>query len=151
MNKINKVVFVAGSGTTRAPMAMAIFRDMTKGSDMESFARGLVVQFSEPMNQKAEAILISNGLELKDFTSEKLSEADFSERSLIVTFDENIKQRILADFSAATEENTVLLNEFVGDELEVVDPYGGPIQTYGLCYEVLKVSIEKLIRILKEA
>ena len=41
-----------------------------------------------------------------------------------------------------------LLNELVGDELEVMNPYGGSVQSYGLCYEILKVSIEKLMKVL---
>ncbi len=106
------------------------------------------MQFPEPLNQKAEAVLISNGIELKDYQSKKLMESDFTEDTLIITMEETQRQRILADYSAATEENTRLLNELVGDELEIMDPYGGSVQTYGLCYEVLKVSIEKLMRVL---
>lgn len=37
------------------------------------------------------------------------------------------------------------LSTYVGDEIEVVDPYGASLQTYGLCFEVLKKSIEKLL------
>lgn len=150
MSEIKRVLFVAESGTTRAPMAMAIFLATPRKRQYECEARGLVVQFSEPMNQKAEAVLISNGIEIKDYYSKKLLDADFREDTLVVTMEESQRKKILADFASSTEENTVLLNEFVGDELEVVDPYGGPIQTYGLCYEVLKVSIEKLIKILEE-
>ena len=147
MNNVKKIVFVAGSGTTRAPLAMAIFNNTQKKVDIIAEARGLVVNFPEPLNQKAEAVMISNGLELKDYSTVKLSEEDFSEDTMIIVMEKVQRQRILADFENATEENTKVLNELVGDELEVVDPYGGPIQTYGLCYEVLKVSIEKLIRI----
>ena len=150
MNKVNRVVFVAGSGTTRAPMAMAIFLATPRKRQFEAEARGLVVNFPEPLNQKAEAVLISNGIELKDYSTKKLTEADFREDTLVIAMEATQRAKILADYSAATEENTRLLNELVGDELEVVDPYGGPVQTYGLCYEVLKVSIEKLMRILEE-
>lgn len=150
MSNFKRVLFVAESGTTRAPMAMAIFLATPRKRQYECEARGLVVQFAEPMNQKAEAVLISNGIEIKDYSSKKLTDADFTEDTLVVVMEESQRQKVLADYAAATEENTVLLNRFVGDELEVVDPYGGPIQTYGLCYEVLKVSIEKLMKILDE-
>ena len=150
MNNINRVVFVAGAGTTRAPMAMAIFLATPRKRQFEAEARGLVVNFPEPLNQKAEAVLISNGIELKDYSTKKLGEADFRDDTIVIAMEESQKQKIISEYSAATEENTYLLNELVGDELEIMDPYGGPIQTYGLCYEVLKVSIEKLMRILEE-
>lgn len=146
MKEINKVIFASGSGTSRAPMAAAIFQEFPTKRPISCEARGLIVQFPEPLNQKAEAILISNGIELKDYSSQQLQESDFSENTLVITMEEVQRQKILSEYSNATEENTKLLNELVGDELEVIDPYGGPVQTYGLCYEVLKASIEKLIR-----
>ncbi len=32
----------------------------------------------------------------------------------------------------------------MGDELEIMDPYGGTLQTYGICFEVIRASIQKL-------
>ena len=151
MKEIKKVLFVCNSGTARGPMAMAIFLATPRKRQYIAEARGIVVQFPEPLNQKAEAVLISNGNELKEYSTKKLLDSEITEDTLIVTFEESHRNKIISEYSAANEENTILLNEFVGDELEVVDPYGGPIQTYGLCYEVLKVSIEKLMRKLEEA
>ncbi len=149
MNKINRVIFASGSGTSRAPMATAIFHAFPHSRPIICEARGLIVQFPEPLNQKAEAILISNGIELKDYSSKQLQDSDFSENTLVITMEEQGRQKILSEYDNATEENTRLLNELVGDELEVMDPYGGSVQTYGLCYEILKVSIEKLIKLLE--
>ena len=149
MKNINRVIFASGSGTSRAPMAAAIFHATEHSRPIICEARGLIVQFPEPLNQKAEAILISNGTTLKDYSSKQLLDTDFSESTLVITMEETQRQKILSEYANATEENTRLLNELVGDELEVMDPYGGPIQTYGLCYEVLKVSIEKLMKILE--
>ncbi len=149
MNDINRVVFASGSGTSRAPMATAIFHSFEHSRPIICEARGLIVQFPEPLNQKAEAVLISNGIELKDYSSKQLVESDFSEHTMVITMEESSRQKILNEYANATEDNTRLLNELVGDELEVMDPYGGSVQTYGLCYEVLKVSIEKLIKLLE--
>ncbi|MBE5915349.1 MAG: phosphotyrosine protein phosphatase [Pseudobutyrivibrio ruminis] len=149
MNKINRVIFASGSGTSRAPMATAIFHATEHKRPIICEARGLVVQFPEPLNQKAEAILISNGIELKDYSSKQLDDSDFSENTLVITMEESQRQNIISEYENATEDNVKLLNELVGDELEVMDPYGGSVQTYGLCYEVLKASIEKLMRVLE--
>ena len=149
MKNINRVIFASGSGTSRAPMATAIFHAIAHDRPIICEARGLIVQFPEPLNQKVEAVLISNGCKLSDYSSKQLMDSDFSENTLVITMEESQRQKILSEYENATEENTRLLNELVGDELEVMDPYGGSVQTYGLCYEVLKVSIEKLIKLLE--
>jgi maltose alpha-D-glucosyltransferase/alpha-amylase len=45
-------------------------------------------------------------------------------------------------------ENVYVLTDFVGEELEIFNPYGGSLQSYGLCYESLRKSIKKLVKIL---
>ncbi|MBP5324987.1 MAG: phosphotyrosine protein phosphatase [Pseudobutyrivibrio sp.] len=149
MKNINRVIFASGSGTSRAPMATAIFHAIAHDRPIICEARGLIVQFPEPLNQKVEAVLISNGCKLSDYSSKQLMDSDFSENTLVITMEETQRQKILSEYTNATEENTRLLNELVGDELEVMDPYGGSVQTYGLCYEVLKASIEKLMKVLE--
>ena len=62
----DKVIFVCKSGTCRAPMAAALLRECNLKRDIEIEARGLVVLFPEPINQKAVAILKSHQLELLD-------------------------------------------------------------------------------------
>ena len=138
-----RIIFIAGSGTTRAPMAAAIMQKMT--SDMEVLARGLVVQFPEPLNQKAEAVLISNGIDPDGYAAMQISDEDITEDTLMFTMEETQRAKVISELEKATEENTFVLSRYVGDELEILDPYGGPLQSYGLCYEVIRSSIEKLL------
>lgn len=126
-------------------MAAAIFRQIAGDDRIEVFARGIVVQFPEPLNQKTEAIMISNGIKLDEFEAVQLSEDDITEETLIFTMDESQRERVIRELERATEENTFVLSAFVGDELEIMDPYGGSLQSYGLCFEVIKRSIEKLL------
>ena len=51
-----KLIFVAQTGTCREAMAAGIMGDFTLRHPLEILSRGLVVQFQEPMNQKAEAV-----------------------------------------------------------------------------------------------
>lgn len=148
MDKLERIIFVGRSGTCREPMAMGILRDISHKEDIEVLARGLVVSFPEPMNGKAEAILISNGITLNDFTSQELSNDDITEGTLILTMERKQKDKVLANFENANIEHVYVLTDFVGDELEIIDPYGGSLQSYGLCYETLRKSIKKLLKIL---
>lgn len=148
MEKLEKIIFVARSGTCREPMAMGILKDISLKYDVEVLARGLVVSFPEPMNGKAEAVLISNGINLENFTSQQLENEDITENTLILTMEERQRKKVLENFENANVENVYVLTNFVGDELEILDPYGGPLQAYGLCYETLRKSIKKLVKIL---
>lgn len=140
-----KIIFVAQTGTCREAMAAGIMADFTLRNPVEILSRGLVVQFPEPMNQKAEAVLISNGINAEGFISQQLTEEDF-EGALVLTMEAVQRERILEQFENANPDNVQVLTEYVGDELEILDPYGGALPAYGLCYETLRKSIKKLVK-----
>ncbi len=146
----NRIVFVAESGDCREPMAAAILRSIRLKQRPEILPRGLVVLFPEPMNQKAEAVLISNGLPVEGYMSSPLTAEDIEGNTLVLTMEGRQRQKVLEMFGEADPEHVHVLTEFVGDELEIVNPYGGTLQMYGLCYETLLSSIKKLANILNE-
>lgn len=148
MELFKRIIFVGKSGATREPMAVGILKECTANKEIEILARGLVVSFPEPMNQKAEAVLISNGIAMDNFASVELKNEDITEDTLVLTMETKHKKKVLSRFENATERNVFVLTEFVGDELEILDPYGGTLTAYGLCYETLRKSIKKLVKIL---
>jgi protein-tyrosine phosphatase len=148
MDKLERIIFVARSGSCREPMAMGILKDLNLKYDVEILARGLVVAFPEPMNGKAEAVLISNGIFLHDFISEQLKNEEITDSTLVLTMERAHREKVLSQYENAHIENVYVLTDFVGDELEILDPYGGSLQSYGLCYETLRKSMKKLVKIL---
>ena len=150
MGTVKRVIFAVGSGTSRAPMAAAVMKQMAQGMDMEVLARGVVVQFPEPMNKKTEAVLISNGIAPDNFAAEQLTDQDVIPGTLIFTMEESQRATIMEEIAGASEDNTFVLSTYVGDEIEILDPYGAPLQTYGLCFEVIKRSIEKLLALMQQ-
>ncbi len=148
MEKLERIIFVGRSGTCRGPMAMGILKDLSLKEEVEILARGLVVSFPEPMNGKAEAVLISNGITLEDFVSKPLCNEDITENTLILTMERKQRQKVLDNFEHTHVENVYVLTDFVGEELEILNPYGGNLQSYGLCYESLRKSLKKLVKIL---
>lgn len=147
---IDKIIFVAKSGTSREPMAAGIMNEFVLKKPVEILARGLVVQFPEPMNQKAEAVLISNGINTEGFTSKQLDIEEVTENTIILTMESSDRDKVLELYPEINLEQVYVLSEFVGDELEILDPYGGALQNYGLCYESLRMTIKKLVKILNE-
>lgn len=148
MAEIKKIIFVEEHGNERAILAKTLFEEYYKEEDVTVEARGLVVLFPEPINQKVEAVLISNGLNVTDFQSRQLTEDDFSEETLVLTMEEKQKNRVLDKYRNAV--NVQLLTDLTGDELEIMDPYGGTLQSYGLCYESLSIIIKKLVMLVSK-
>ena len=151
MKQYKKVIFVCDSGTSRAPMAEAIMKEYTVKYPLQIESRGLVVLFPEPLNQKAEAVLISNGINMPEMMSSQLEGEDLSPDNLILTFEAAQKEKILQDFEEAVQTDVEVLTELVGDELEILNPYGGALQAYGLCYETMNKTVQKLVSLLNEA
>lgn len=146
----SKIIFVAQSGTCREPMAAEILKDIGLKWEPEIIPRGLVVLFPEPLNQKAEAVMISNGILTEGYMSSPLTAEDLEGDTLVLTMESKQRQKVLDMFEQADSKHVHVLTEYVGDELEIVDPYGGTLQMYGLCYETLLSSIRKLATILNE-
>ena len=150
MKQYKKIIFLGRSGNLREPMAVGILNDCFLTKEIEAEARGLVVSFPEPMNQKAEAVLISNGINMEGFTSVEITEKDITPDTLILAMEQSHKDRLLHMFPQVKADQLYVLTEFVGDELEIIDPYGGSLTAYGLCYESMKKTIKKLVKILNE-
>lgn len=150
MKEYKKIVFVAQNGICRAPMAAGILGEYKLKHPVEIAARGLVVLFPEPLNQKAEAVMISNGINMEGYVSKQLSEEDISDDTLILVMEAPQAEKVLENFESAKPENVHVLTELVGEELETVNPYGGTLQAYGLCYEMLRKTILKLVNLLNE-
>ncbi len=132
-------------------MAAELLKEYTMKQPIDIQARGIVVLFPEPLNQKTEAVLISNGITLENYMSSQLEEEDFALDTLIVVMENGDKQKILDLFENAIPENVQVLTELVGDELEIMNPYGGTLQSYGICYETLSKSVKKLAALLNKS
>ena len=139
--------FVGKNGACREVMAMELLKSLFPTQSVEILARGLVVLFPEPLNQKAEAVMISNGIHAGEYMSVQLESSDFGENTLILTFEEEMKNRILEMENA---QNVYVLTEVTGDELEILDPYGAELVQYGICFETMEKTVSKLAAMLNE-
>ena len=148
MKKYDRLIFVSNSDTCRGPMAEAILKSKFLLSELEVESRGLVVLFPEPVNQKAEAILASHGLTMKDHTARMLEQEDFDERTLILVMEDALKQRIFQEHENV--QNTWQLSEYIKEETDVTEPVGGSLADYGACYELLDCMISSLVVVLNE-
>ncbi len=146
-----RYIFVDENGTCRAPMAAELLKECIPHYSGEIIARGLVVLFAEPLNQKADAVMISNGIHLENYHSTALTPKDVNEDTFVICFEDVQKEQILKILPATFPEGQVqVLHELIGDELEIMNPYGAPLTAYGLLFESLNKAIYKLAKQMEE-
>lgn len=151
MTGYHRIIFVDENGTCRAPMATEIMRECLPEHPFEIIPRGLVVLFPEPLNQKAEAVMISNGIHLEAYASAQLTAEDADIDTLLICFEDSQRERILKVVSPSFPEGQIqVLHELIGDELEIMNPYGAPLQAYGLLFESLNKAIFKLVKLMQK-
>lgn len=150
MKRYDRLIFVSNSDTSVGPMAEAILQSKFLLEELTITSKGLVVLFPEPINPKAEAVLVSNGLSMKDHMSDPLEREDLDDRTLILTLNEALRQKVLTEFEPEYEYLVRVLTEYVGAEKEIINPYGGSLADYGMCYEELEVLISRLVVQLNE-
>lgn len=150
MKRYDRLIFVSNSDTAVGPMAEAILQSKFLLEELAITSKGLVVLFPEPINPKAEAVLVSKGLSMKDHMSDPLEAEDLDDRTLILTLDEALKEKVLAEFKPEHEELVRVLTEYIGVEGTIINPYGGSLADYGMCYEELDALITRLVVQLNE-
>ena len=140
--KYRRIIFISGTDSARAPMAAEMLRHEDLAQEYVIDSRGLVVLFPEPANQKAEAIMKSAQMTLENHVSRQLEPETLVEDTLVLTIEEAEKNKILSEYG--TKANVYTLNEFVGSDGEIPNPYGKPLTAYGECYEILRELIKEL-------
>jgi protein-tyrosine-phosphatase len=123
---------------------------MSIGEGIESKSRGLIVLFPEPVNPKAEQVLLNHGLEMVGHTTKQFRSHEVDETTLVLTMTERQKKKVMEDYYIS--HNIYTIKEFVGEFGDVVDPYGGTMLQYEECYEELARLVKKTVyQIIKEA
>ena len=76
--------------------------------------------------------------------SEQLVAEDVDEHTLVLVMEEKLLPQAAAILGEERMTQVHVLTALVGEELEIMDPYGAPLPSYGLCFESLSKTVKKL-------
>lgn len=142
MTDYNKVIFVCKENVYLSPMAEWIFKSILMDKTKEIYSRGLVVLFPEPRNMKVTDVLMNYAVPCEEQTSKELTAEDVDENTLVIAMNFTEKVKLVEDFTLT--ENVYTLKEFVEEEGDVTDPYGGDEEAYENSYVELKDLLYKM-------
>lgn len=149
MRRYSKVIFLCTGNTYLSPMAEALYRHYTQNEKdiAEAVSRGLVVLFSEPISPKVNVALGQHDfLASSHESSRQLQPEDITEDTLLLTMTFSEKVTLMEQYQ---RENVFTIGEFVGENTDIQDPYGGEEEQYEKTYDDIARRVKKVIRILK--
>ena len=82
--QIRRIIIATGNGASRAPMAAELLKRELSGQPIEILSRGLIVQFPEPLNQKAEAVMAADGIVFDSFETKELKNGEIIANNAII-------------------------------------------------------------------
>jgi protein-tyrosine phosphatase len=124
-------------------MAAGLLQECSLRREITIEARGLVVLFPEPLNQKVQAVMISNGINMEGYMARQLTAEDVDDETLLMVMEQTDIPKTVAIVGEERFPQIHVLTELVGEELEIMNPYGAPLPSYGLCYESMSKTIKK--------
>lgn len=147
---MKRILFVCTGNTCRSPIAEAIFNNMNSNDGIIASSAGIsILPGSKTSNNSRELILSNLGVDLKDRGALQISKKEIDESDLILTMTVSMK-RALVNALPYCSQKIYTLCEYVGEDGDVFDPYGGDLAIYKETYSQLNKLINKLLLKIKE-
>ena len=142
------ILFVCTGNTCRSAMAAAIMDDIAQKRDLDIRieSAGLIAPYGERASDNAIAALKKYDIDLTYHRSKPVTEDLIKQCDLILTMTSSHKQALakIADGKVFT------LSEYVGENGDISDPYGGALTIYEKTSEELYELLNRLADKLSE-
>ena len=148
MPKYQRIIFLDEENTRLSPLTAALFKKKMRQAGKEGLhvsARGTVVLFPEPVNQKIGEIAKEvYHIDLSAYTARGIMETDFSGTTLILAMDNATKVKTYERFSSAA--NVFTLKEFLGSSGDLKLPLGGTVEEYKTVMDIVSGLLDNLVK-----
>lgn len=144
MKSYDNVIFVCTNNTFCSPVAEAVYKEMAPAWLPKAVSRGIVVLFPEPISPKVNVILSSYDMPISNHKhSIQLSKDDITKDTLLLTMAFSEKVKVMEDFGI--ENNVYTIGEFIGEDTDMVNPYGSDDGQYRSFFEEVHKRVERVI------
>lgn len=137
------IYFVCTGNTCRSPMAAAILKSRNLPKIRVKSA-GIYAMPGSPMSHNTEIVLQEKQISY-NHTSQPITLEDLQWANLILTMTSGHKESLLQVFPQVADK-TFTLKEYVTEygDIDVLDPFGGDIETYRKTFQELSVLMDGL-------
>ncbi|MBC7251263.1 MAG: low molecular weight protein arginine phosphatase [Anaerolineae bacterium] len=140
------VLFVCSGNICRSPMAEGLLRRRlaADGRDGEFRVRsaGTWAMEGAPANASAVRVMAERGVNIGGHRTHELTAEDVESATLILTMTEVHAQALRRKWPQHSRK-VYRLSEMAGQQLDVEDPYGAPLDVYRACADEIEALIEE--------
>lgn len=130
------VLFICTGNTCRSPMAEGLFNSLGKNAVASS--AGIYVMPDTKAEKNAVDAVAELGVDIKNHTAMQLTGEMLVSADLVLTMTNSHKAGL------PNADKIYTISEYVGENDDVSDPYGGNIEVYRCCAKQIKALVEKM-------
>ena len=135
------IIFVCTGNTCRSPMAEVIAKSLMP--DLTITSVGVAASAGSPASINACNVMEEWGLNLASHKSKIINRDMLAGSNLVLTM---TKSHLAVVKSLCKEARAFTLAEYVGNDKDISDPFGGDIKTYQDCAEEIKTLVQKVLK-----
>lgn len=142
VKQMKKILFVCTGNTCRSPMAEGIFNDFANKNGIDAVAKSAGIFITErTVSTNAVKVMAELGIDISSHIPTPITIGLIDESDVILTMTENHKNQLIAcDVSSA---KVFTLSQYVGENCDISDPYGGDEEIYRKTCEEIRSLIEE--------
>ncbi len=141
------ILFVCTGNTCRSPMCEAYFRLLCEQAgckDVTVGSAGIFAGGGAPASENCIRVMRQLGIEMDHFRNTQLTIDLLDKADWVIAMTNGHRQHI-GKISPQSQSKTRLLMEFADSgETDVTDPFGGNIEEYRQCFDVMKKALDNL-------
>ena len=153
--KRDLIIMVCTGNVCRSPMAekllqLALYAEDAPLKDLTVVSAGVAAGYGDPASTNSVRALQKVGLDLDHHKSQPVT-SDLLDRAFAIFGMTHSHLDVLRAYYPEIADRTYLFREFIGGgaEIEIPDPFGGPLPLYTECLDSMVEAIPSLITYLK--